>query len=426
MKKIFKIGMAATAVLAALSMQSCKSLYGKYERPAVNTSGLVRDPLKDADTLAVTDTTSFANIPWRSVFTDPQLQALIQKGLDHNPNLLNAALNVEIAEAQLKAAKLAFLPSLAFSPQGVISSWDGNKATKTYSLPIAASWNIDLFGNFVARQNGSKLRIALCLWFTNCSVRWRDDLRAVRLGEFFPDIDRRYVALCLDLAALDGQRAEGSSLRWNRAYLDAEFRSRGFYGSALDRKVFMDKNPVAAIASGRGGGQLAVNYCKRFNTEGSLSRVQGNGRILGCPKPIRNIETAHGPGALDVQVAGPVVIDGRVLVAPGYGGVVQRQGLGVGVIAGGAVAQDVAAIEAVHPGIPHPEGIGSDGLAIRRPGAVHLAGPCDGARTTVDAIDCEGAVVLNGAAVGDGTVDRKGGICGANDGRVGTWQGARL
>ena len=328
--------------------------------------------------------------------------------------------------------------------------------------------DIDLFGNFVARQNGSKLRIALCLWFTNCSVRWRDDLRAVRLGEFFPDIDRRYVALCLDLAALDGQRAEGSSLRWNRAYLDAEFRSRGFYGSALDRKVFMDKNPVAAIASGRGGGQLAVNYCKRFNTEaiaapglcsnfatipccghrpaqdgngavaslkafhlpgkgeGSLSRVQGNGRILGCPKPIRNIETAHGPGALDVQVAGPVVIDGRVLVAPGYGGVVQRQGLGVGVIAGGAVAQDVAAIEAVHPGIPHPEGIGSDGLAIRRPGAVHLAGPCDGARTTVDAIDCEGAVVLNGAAVGDGTVDRKGGICGANDGRVGTWQGARL
>jgi len=159
MKKISKIGMAATAVLAALSMQSCKSLYGKYERPAVNTSGLVRDPLKDADTLAVTDTTSFANIPWRSVFTDPQLQALIQKGLDHNPNLLNAALNVEIAEAQLKAAKLAFLPSLAFSPQGVISSWDGNKATKTYSLPIAASWNIDLFGNLLSSKRAAQVSL---------------------------------------------------------------------------------------------------------------------------------------------------------------------------------------------------------------------------------------------------------------------------
>lgn len=114
--------------LAALTMSSCKTLYGKYERPDVKTSGLVRDSASVTDTLAVADTTSFANIPWRSVFTDPQLQNLIEKGLANNVNLLNAALNVQMAEAQLKAAKLAFLPSFAFSPQGTISSWDGNAA----------------------------------------------------------------------------------------------------------------------------------------------------------------------------------------------------------------------------------------------------------------------------------------------------------
>ena len=112
------------AGLAVLVLTGCKSLYGKYERPEVQTSGLVRDAMSAADTLAVGDTASFGNLPWRSVFTDPQLQVLIERGLNHNTNLLNAALNVQIAEAQLKSAKLAFLPSFSFSPQGTIASWD--------------------------------------------------------------------------------------------------------------------------------------------------------------------------------------------------------------------------------------------------------------------------------------------------------------
>ena len=145
--------------LAALSLSSCKTLYGKYERPDVKTSGIVRDVASDTDTLAVKDTTTFANIPWRSVFTDPQLQGLIEKGLANNVNLLNAALNVQMAEAQLKAAKLAFLPSFAFSPQGTISSWDGNAATKVYSLPISASWNADLWGNLLSQKRSAQVAL---------------------------------------------------------------------------------------------------------------------------------------------------------------------------------------------------------------------------------------------------------------------------
>ena len=138
--------------LAAVTLTGCKSLYGKYERPAVNTSGLIRDAVNDNDTLAVTDTTSFANIPWRSVFTDPQLQTLIEKTLANNPDLLNAALNIDMAEAQLKVAKLAFLPGITFTPQGTISTWDGQKANKTYSLPVNASWDANLFGNLTAAK----------------------------------------------------------------------------------------------------------------------------------------------------------------------------------------------------------------------------------------------------------------------------------
>ena len=70
MKKIL-IFAAATMLLG-----SC-GLYNKYERPSVDTQGLIRDVESDVDTLAVApqDTASFGNLPWRAVFTDPQLQA---------------------------------------------------------------------------------------------------------------------------------------------------------------------------------------------------------------------------------------------------------------------------------------------------------------------------------------------------------------
>ncbi len=143
---------------AALLLSSC-GLYNKYERPEVNTEGLVRDPVSLTDTLAVQDTTSFGNMPWRSVFTDPQLQSLIQQGLDNNPDLLNAALNVKMVNEALKIAKLAFLPSVALSPQGTLTSFDGSPATKAYTLPVSASWNLDLFGNLLSVKRSAQMQL---------------------------------------------------------------------------------------------------------------------------------------------------------------------------------------------------------------------------------------------------------------------------
>ena len=132
--------------LATLSLTGCKSLYGTYKRPEVKTDGLVRDPINDQTTLEGAN--DFGQLPWRDVFTDPNLQAIIEKTLTNNPDLLNAALNIDIAEQQLGAAKLAFLPSLALAPQGTITHFGSHvEATKSYTLPIASSWEIDLFGN---------------------------------------------------------------------------------------------------------------------------------------------------------------------------------------------------------------------------------------------------------------------------------------
>ncbi|KGF22554.1 multidrug transporter [Prevotella bivia DNF00188] len=138
-------------LLAALSLTGCKSLYGNYERPDVKITGVVRDPVNDQATLEGAN--DFGNLPWRSVFTDPQLQTLIDRALNNNPNLANAVLNIDIAEQQLKAAKLSFLPNVAFAPTGTISHFGSHtEATKAYTLPIAASWNVDLFGQLRAKK----------------------------------------------------------------------------------------------------------------------------------------------------------------------------------------------------------------------------------------------------------------------------------
>jgi len=159
MKKIMIF--AATALL----LSSC-GVYNKYERPDVNTKGLIRDAVSDVDTLAVSqeDTVSFGNLPWRSVFTDPQLQALIEQGLEKNANLQNAALTVQMYESMLKAAKLAFLPAITFGGTNQMGSiqtiyTNPSQTSKLYTLPVTASWTLDLFGNILSQKRSTQMKL---------------------------------------------------------------------------------------------------------------------------------------------------------------------------------------------------------------------------------------------------------------------------
>ena len=152
--------------VAGLLMSSC-GVYNKYERPEVDTKGLIRDAVSDADTLFVApeDTASFGNLPWRAVFTDPQLQALIEQGLEKNANLQNAVLTVQMYETMLKAAKLAFLPAITFggaqAQMGSINTvyTDPSATTKSYQFPLTASWTLDLFGNILSQKRSTQMKL---------------------------------------------------------------------------------------------------------------------------------------------------------------------------------------------------------------------------------------------------------------------------
>ena len=147
------------AMLSATMMMGSCGIYSKYERPDINTDGIIRDRMSASGMTETTDTASFGNLPWRQVFTDPMLQDLIQQGIENNVNMRNAALNVKMVEAQLSAAKLAFVPQFTFTPQATVSSWDFDKARQTYSLPVNASWTIDLFGNLLNQKRSSQMAL---------------------------------------------------------------------------------------------------------------------------------------------------------------------------------------------------------------------------------------------------------------------------
>lgn len=127
-------------LLWAVCLMTGCSIYKPYSRPEVQTEGLYRD-LEETK-----DTASIATLGWRNLFSDKNLQALIEKGLERNTNLRVAHIRVKAAEAVLMNARLSYLPSVVLAPDGSISGTEGAKAIKTYNLAASASWEIDLFG----------------------------------------------------------------------------------------------------------------------------------------------------------------------------------------------------------------------------------------------------------------------------------------
>ena len=135
-------------ILAAAAMTGC-GIYKPYTRPEVKTDGLY-------GTAETADTMTIGNIGWEEMFSDPYLQTLIRQGLENNTDLQSAQWRVKEAEATLKSARLAYLPSFNFAPQGSISSFDNANTTKTYSIPVTASWQIDIFGGITNAKRKAK------------------------------------------------------------------------------------------------------------------------------------------------------------------------------------------------------------------------------------------------------------------------------
>ncbi|MCF0175068.1 MAG: TolC family protein [Bacteroidales bacterium] len=140
--KIYRI----IAGIALLAMVSSCSLYNKYQRPTeLQTDNLYGDAVEE------NGEETFATLSWRELYTDPCLQALIDKALANNTGVKVQQWAVESAKASLTAGKLGFLPSLNLNPEigyttgSAGSSWG-------YKIPLALTWEIDIFGSKLSQK----------------------------------------------------------------------------------------------------------------------------------------------------------------------------------------------------------------------------------------------------------------------------------
>ncbi|MBQ0049762.1 MAG: TolC family protein [Bacteroidales bacterium] len=149
MKKIL------TIVLSTALLSGC-GLYKNYERPAdrISTEGIYGAEQSG-------DSIGFGDCNWRNIFTDPQLQALVEKTLAQNTNMQQADIAIQEAEAYLKCAKLAYIPSITFSPNGKLTKVldQGTSLNKTYEFPVAISWQLGSMGNL--RNSKKKAKVLL-------------------------------------------------------------------------------------------------------------------------------------------------------------------------------------------------------------------------------------------------------------------------
>lgn len=140
-----------TVATVSLMLTGC-GLYNKYEQKTeapANAFGTSQD------ITAATDGASIAQLSWREFFADPLLQQLIEQVLANNTDLNSARIAVEKSEVSLKTARLAYLPSLYFTPQGTLAKFDDNPWSKTYNLPLQLSMDIDLFGSITNKKRAA-------------------------------------------------------------------------------------------------------------------------------------------------------------------------------------------------------------------------------------------------------------------------------
>lgn len=135
-----------------LFLSSC-GIYTKYQPQTSVPDNLYGEEAVGSDTI------NMGCIHWRDFFTDPYLQDLIEKGLKQNTDVRTAELRVEEAKASLLSAKLAFLPSFALSPQGGVNTVE-SQVSRTYTLPVTASWEIDIFGKLRNSKRQAKAAYA--------------------------------------------------------------------------------------------------------------------------------------------------------------------------------------------------------------------------------------------------------------------------
>src|SRR3978361_1002170 len=117
-------------------------------------------PVTFRDSATTTDTTSVADIQWKSFFTDAVLQKLIDSAIVKNYDMQLAVKNIEASQLLFKQVKWNNVPTVGLnvtanttrpsdnSLNGLTLSQNdiGSKHVEDYNANLALSWEADIWG----------------------------------------------------------------------------------------------------------------------------------------------------------------------------------------------------------------------------------------------------------------------------------------
>ena len=93
---------------------------------------------------------------WLATFDDPQLAALVDEALAHNPDLRVSAARVEQAGEYVNLAKAALLPTITLFGTGGVKSGGGDLSSAIQGAALPVSWELDLWGRLRYGRNAAE------------------------------------------------------------------------------------------------------------------------------------------------------------------------------------------------------------------------------------------------------------------------------
>ena len=146
--------------LMIISISACR-IGKEYQRPPLELP-------KQFTAIPFADTSSIADLEWKSFFTNEELQNLIDKGIKFNHDLLIAMKRIEIAQQRVNQSKLLQLPELNFQATASInrpsdnslsglstSSFLGKTYVENYQAIFNISWEADIWGRLRSQKEAT-------------------------------------------------------------------------------------------------------------------------------------------------------------------------------------------------------------------------------------------------------------------------------
>ena len=93
---------------------------------------------------------------WLSTFDDPQLSALVNEAVQHNPDLRIGAARVEQAAQYVNLARAALYPVINLFGTGGVKSGGGDLSSAIQGIALPVSWELDLWGRLRYGRNAAE------------------------------------------------------------------------------------------------------------------------------------------------------------------------------------------------------------------------------------------------------------------------------